>query len=148
MRLKLQTDYGLRVLIFLAHADRLATVEEIATAFGISRHHLLKVANALSRQGWIQTVRGRGGGILLKADPAILDVGDVVGRLEGRNGVLECVEAPDVCRLEPGCRLRRRLMVAERAFYDALHGTTLADLVRRPGADHGLTTLVDGSASN
>lgn len=139
MRLRLQTDYSLRVLIYLAHAGRQATVDEIADGFGISRHHVLKVVQGLARLRWVGTTRGRHGGVSLIADPEALDVGAAVAQLEGRRGVLACVEQPAVCRLEPGCRLRRRLMDAEQAFYDALGGMTLADLVRRPAPGHGLS---------
>lgn len=145
MNLKLQTDFALRVLIYLAHADRQATVEEIAGAFEISRNHLLKVVATLARLGWVTTLRGRNGGVRLTADPADIDVGDVVARLEGRHGVLECVERPAVCRLEPGCKLRRVLVTAEQAFYDTLAGTSVADLVRKPAPQHGLSSLVHAS---
>lgn len=148
MNLKLQTDYGLRVLIFLAHARRQATADELAGVFDVSRNHLVKVIQALARHGWVTTTRGRGGGVTLAVEPASLDVAHVVGRLEGRNGVLECVERPQVCVLEPGCRLRRKLIVAEQAFYDALAGSTLADLVHRPAAGHGLSRLPVGGAVN
>ncbi|RKY21101.1 MAG: Rrf2 family transcriptional regulator [Planctomycetota bacterium] len=143
MNLKLHTDFGLRVLMYLAHAGRKATVAEIANSFAISRHHLLKVAADLSRHGWVRTIRGRSGGVVLNVDPSSIDVGEAVALLEGRTNMLECVGTPEVCRLEPGCRLRSRLIQAEQAFFHALSGVTVADLVRRPGTQHGLAALLD-----
>jgi len=139
MQLKLHTDYGLRVLILLAHAKRPATTDEMAEALDVSRNHLLKVVRTLAGRGWVSTSRGRSGGVALAVDPDAIDVADVVGALEGREGVLACVAQPEVCVLEPGCRLRRKLMAAEDAFYAVLAGTTIADLVHRPAPKHGLS---------
>jgi Rrf2 family nitric oxide-sensitive transcriptional repressor len=158
VQLKLKTDYALRVLLMLAHrgshdgprhgaaddADRPAplTTEAVAEAFGISKDHVVKVVQELARHGWVHTRPGRGGGIVLAVDPATLRVDEVVAAIEPRRGVLECVEHPDVCVLEPGCDLRRLLIDAERAFYDVLAGRSVADLVaRRPrrGGIHNLS---------
>lgn len=139
MQLTLHTDYGLRVLILLAHGQRAATTDEMAEALDVSKHHLVKVVQTLARHGWVRTLRGRAGGVELTVDPEMLNVGDVTAALEGKDGVLACVVSPEVCVLEPGCRLRRQLMAAEEAFYDVLRQSSLADLVRRPAPGHGLT---------
>ncbi len=141
MNLKLHTDYGLRVLIFLARADRRATLEEMATQYDISREHLTKVSQSLVRGGWIQATRGRGGGVSLAVPAAEIDVADVIGQLEERGHPLACVDDELACVLEPGCRLRVKIMQAEDAFYDSLRGTSIADLVRRPAPHHGLASL-------
>jgi Rrf2 family nitric oxide-sensitive transcriptional repressor len=141
MKLRLQTDYALRVLIYLARTDDLIRVDAIAEAYGISREHLVKVVQALVRHGWARTRAGRGGGVRLAQPATEIDVSDVVGAFEGRTGVLECVAEPQVCVLEPGCRLRRKLIAAEAAFYAELKGTTVADLVARPRANTGLAHL-------
>ena len=141
MNLKLHTDYGLRVLIFLARADRRATIEEMATQYDISKEHLTKVSRSLVRCGWLKATRGRGGGVSLAMPPSDIDVADVIGQLEDRGHVLACVDDALACVLEPGCRLRVKLMKAENAFYDSLRGTSIADLVRRPAPHHGLANL-------
>ena len=141
MKIRLQTDYALRVLIYLARCDERTRVDAVAEAFQISREHLVKVAQALVRHGWIETKAGRGGGMRLTADSDKLDVATVIGAFEGREGVLECVAEPTVCVLEPGCHLRRKLISAEAAFYRELEGTTLADLVAKPRAGSGLSRL-------
>jgi len=141
MKLRLQTDYALRILITLAREPRLVRVDAVAEAFRISREHLVKVAQALSRHGWVETRAGRGGGMRLAVAAESIDVAAVVGAFEGREGVLECVAEPTVCALEPGCRLRKKLIAAEAAFYRELQGTSLADLVRTPRAGSGLARL-------
>src|SRR5690606_39368039 len=84
MRLNLQSDYALRLLTHLAiHRDRLVTVAEVASRFRISQNHLMKVAHLLGRAGFIETVRGRSGGLRLAGDPAAIRVGDVVRQMEG-----------------------------------------------------------------
>ena len=70
MRLTLHTDYSLRVLIHVGIADgKLITINDIAESFDISKQHLMKVVNALSQKGYLDTVRGRGGGIRLRRPP-------------------------------------------------------------------------------
>lgn len=132
MHLNLATDYGLRVLLYLSRASEPTPVGEIAQAFAISKDHLVKVVQQLGRLGYVRTLPGRRGGVTLARAPGAIDVGRVVAQLEGRHGVLACIEDPSVCVLEPGCSLRRRLRAAEDAFYAVLEGTTIADLVRGP----------------
>lgn len=128
MRLKLQTDYALRVLLWLAATRRQATADGLAAAFGASREHLVKVVQELARAGLVSTRPGRGGGVRLARPPEELRVAEVVARFEGRDAVVACLTDPRACGLHPGCDLRRLLRDAEQAFYDTLGTVTLADL--------------------
>jgi Rrf2 family nitric oxide-sensitive transcriptional repressor len=133
MRLTVYTDYSLRLLIYLAlkREGGLATIEEVAAAYGISRHHLTKVAHQLGRLGYVETVRGRKGGIRLARPPAAIGLGEVVRRAEPDFAYVPCfgpVDAP--CAIRPCCRLRGAMLRARAAFLDALDGHTLADLAR------------------
>ncbi len=141
MRLRLQTDFALRVLLYLSYVDRKATVDEIADSFGISREHLVKVVQALARHGYVLTQPGRHGGVTLACDPKATTVREVVEKIEGRHGVLDCVAAPGSCPMEPGCDLRRLLMFAEEKFYEALATKTLEDLTHGKPARGGLENL-------
>lgn len=131
MKLRLQTDYALRSMIFLAHVGRKAKAEEIANTFDISKDHLVKVLQQLSRHGFVETHAGRNGGVTLSKAPDTITVREVIAAMEGRHGVLECVSDPTVCPMEPGCGLRKLLMVAEDAFYEALGDITIAKLSNR-----------------
>ena len=134
MRLTLSTDYALRTLIYLGAArDGLATIAEIADAFDISKAHLMKVVNRLGRQGYIETVRGRGGGIRLARPPESVRVGDVVRDAGEELAVMSCLAKSGVCRIERCCILRSALRQATQAFLDVLDDYTLADLLA-PGA--------------
>jgi Rrf2 family nitric oxide-sensitive transcriptional repressor len=133
MRLTRYSDYSLRVLIYLAvRPDALATVEEIARAYGISRAHLMKVVHQLGRAGYIDTLRGRGGGLRLARAPEEILVGDVIRFTEDDLDLVECFDAEaSECRIEPACGLRRVLGEALDAFLATLDRYTLADLVAR-----------------
>ena len=141
MKLRLQTDFALRLLMDLARRDAPATLAHVAADYDISREHLVKVAQRLAALGYVNTRPGRGGGVELAADPKSIDVGEVLAGMEGREGVLDCVSDSSACVLEPGCRLRRLLMRAEDAFYDTLRGTTLASLVSHPTPGRGIARL-------
>ncbi|MDA8563139.1 Rrf2 family transcriptional regulator [Mariniblastus sp.] len=133
MKLRLQTDYALRTLILLGHEQRKMTAAEIADAFLISKDHLVKVIQQLSRLGYVRALPGRHGGVVLTQEPSQISVRDVIKSMEGETGILDCVQDQTFCPMEPGCGLRRVLMQAEAAFYDALDTVSVADLFRGRG---------------
>jgi Rrf2 family transcriptional regulator, nitric oxide-sensitive transcriptional repressor len=143
MRLKLHTDYSLRVLIHVGVADgRLITINDISEAFDISKHHLMKVVNYLSRKGYLDTMRGRGGGIRLRRRPSDINIGQVVREAEGRRlDVIGCLEHRGYCRIERACVLRGVLHDATEAFLAVLDAHTLADLIKPQRALSSLLLL-------
>jgi Rrf2 family transcriptional regulator, nitric oxide-sensitive transcriptional repressor len=147
MRLTSFTDYGLRVLMFLAaQPGRRATIAEIATAYGISENHLMKVVHCLGRAGFLRNVRGRGGGLELARAPAHINVGDVVRATEGPSLPAECFDREsNGCRIVKGCGLPAVLDEAVRAFYAALARYTLADVSRNQGALRRLLFIPDAA---
>jgi Rrf2 family nitric oxide-sensitive transcriptional repressor len=134
MRLILWTDYALRTLVYVgAKGGRLATIAEIAESFDISKTHLMKVVNRLGQQGYIDTIRGKGGGIRLVRPPREIRVGAVVRETEEDLAVMGCLAETGFCRIEGCCVLRHALREATLAFLGTLDGYTLADLLA-PGA--------------
>lgn len=132
MQLTAFSDYTLRVLIYLGlRQDRLATISEIAGAYGISKNHLMKVVHHLATLGYIETTRGKGGGIKLKLPPDKINVGQVVRDSETDTALVECFE-PDrsCCRITPACTLRGIFREALEAFFQILERYTLADLLQ------------------
>ena len=136
MKLSTFTDYSLRLLMYLAvEPQRRATIAEVAAAFGISQHHLTKVAHGLGRHGWLANVRGHGGGLALALAPRQIVVGAVVRQTE--NSVLPAAcfaDADSACAIGTACRLRGVLDEALQAFYRVLDRYTLADLAADPQA--------------
>ncbi len=131
MRLTLYTDYTLRVLMHVAVADgKLITINDIAKTFDISRQHLMKIVNHLSRKGYLDTVRGHGGGIRLRRSPRDINIGEVVREVEETLCVVGCLERRGYCRIQRVCVLRGGLHDATQAFLAVLHGYTLADLIK------------------
>jgi len=132
MKLTGFTDYSLRVLVYLAaRPSQRATIAEIAEAFEVSEHHLTKVVHLLGKQGWIDTLRGKGGGMLLAKQPHEICIGAVVRDTEGAAVPAECF-APDGghCVISSCCRLKGVLGEAVDAFYAVLDRYTLADITR------------------
>ena len=131
MRLDKQTDYSLRVLMFLAtNRDRLSTIAEIARRFEISQAHVMKVVYLLGKAGLIETARGRSGGIRLAGDGCSIRVGDVVRRMESELAPVECLRSSGGrCLITPCCRLKGVLSKAMAAFLAVLDEYTIVDLV-------------------
>ncbi|TDQ83448.1 BadM/Rrf2 family transcriptional regulator [Dongia mobilis] len=131
MQLTQFTDFSLRVLIYLGlHRDRVSTIEEIASAYGISESHLTKVAHRLGRLGLVETLRGRNGGMRLKEEPARINVGATVRLMETNMVIVECFDpAHNTCPIAPVCALQRVLADAVESFLAVLDRYSLADML-------------------
>ena len=130
MRITVYSDYSLRLLIYLGVAlDRRCTISDVAEHYGISRNHIMKVAHELGRAGFVETVRGRSGGLKLARPPEAVRVGEVLRVTEVDFALVPCFESPRLCPITPSCVLKRALAEALRAFLAVLDGYTLADLV-------------------
>lgn len=133
MRLTQWTDYTLRVLMYCAASlDRTkpVTITEIAENHGISRSHLTKIVQQLAARGWLETTRGRGGGMRLAVAAKDLCLGTVVRATETDFSLVECFDsALNQCRINQNCRLKGVLYQATQSFLAVLDGITLADLV-------------------
>lgn len=126
------TDFSLRVLIYLGtkEQDKLTTIQEISDAYNISKNHLMKVTFELGKAGFIQTVRGRGGGIRLAELPENINVGTVVRKMEDDFHLVECFDRENNrCPIAPVCGLRGVLGKALHAYFTVLDEYTLEDLL-------------------
>jgi len=133
MQLTRFSDYALRVLMF-AHAagDRLVTIEEMADAYAISRTHLMKVVNALTRAGYLTAVRGRYGGLRLAKAASEINLGDVVRATEPDFALVECFTTGNQCVITQRCKLQGVLRTALGAFLAELDRHTLESIALRP----------------
>lgn len=135
MRLTSFTDYSLRVLTYLGlQEDKLTTIREISDTYRLSENHLMKIIHTLGKLGYIETVRGRGGGMKLAEKPAQINLGRVVRQMEPDFAIVDCFDAQrrHDCVINPACRLQQVLEQAMQAFLDVLDNHTLADLLRNP----------------
>jgi Rrf2 family transcriptional regulator, nitric oxide-sensitive transcriptional repressor len=131
MHLTLHTDFALRVLIQVGvNEGKLTTIKEIAQTFHISKAHLMKVVNDLSQKGYLDTVRGRNGGIRLMRKPGEINIGQVVRDTENQLDVIGCLEHKGYCPIQRVCVLRGVLSDATDAFLAVLDAHTLADLIK------------------
>ncbi len=132
MRLTLHTDYALRVLIFAGvRGDELSTIGEIVKHFDISKGHLMKVVHGLGQKRYLETVRGKNGGIRLARKPDQIKVGAVIRDMEEELGILGCLQGSEgFCRIEDCCVLRGALRDATNAFLAVLDHYTIEDLVK------------------
>lgn len=133
MRLNAQTDYSLRILMYLAaKGGEGATIQEIATKLGLSQTHLMRIAAKLAGQGLVLSTRGRSGGLVLGMDARRISVEDVVRAIEPDFALVECLGLSDRrCSIEPACRLKGVLGAALKAFFAELSAASLADLTQR-----------------
>jgi Rrf2 family nitric oxide-sensitive transcriptional repressor len=132
VRLTQFSDYALRTVLYLgAHPEAVIPVADIAQSYGISYHHLTKVAARLCEIGVTEAVRGRRGGLRLITTPATLNVGWLVRQTEPDFALVECFDAAtDQCPITPACTLRSVLHDALAQFLAVLDQYTLADFLR------------------
>lgn len=148
MRLTQFSDYALRTVLFLgAHPSRLVSVTEVASAYGISYHHLTKVASMLVDAGVVEAVRGRNGGLRLAKLPSDINIGWLVRQTEPDMALVECFDhAANACPISAECGLRSALRDALRAFLAVLDQHTLGDFLGNPARQQRLVQLWRASA--
>lgn len=130
MRITRYTDYSLRLLMYLAlKKEELATIGEIAEHYGISKNHLMKVAQQLSNDGYTSSTPGRYGGLRLNRPAEEINIGALVRRLEEGSALMDCFGPDDNCVISSICQLKRLFADALEAFFAVLDDYTLADLV-------------------
>lgn len=128
MQLTTFTDYSLRALLFMANlpSERLTSITQVTEFYGVSRHHMVKVINRLGQLGYIETLRGKGGGIRLAKTPESIIIGEIVRQLEPLH-LLDCSQ--EACVITSACRLKKALAQAREAFLAELDQHTLADMI-------------------
>lgn len=131
MQLTLYTDYSLRVLLYLGlNTRRVATITDIAESYGISRNHLVKVVHNLVAEGFIKSVRGRGGGLALAQSPDKINIGNMVRHTEVTFDLVECFDLKsNTCPIAVACFLKNALYEAQQAFMGVLDHYTLEDVL-------------------
>lgn len=129
MQLTRFTDLGLRVLMFLSvtQPGETRTIGEITAKFDVALNHMTKVVQFMGQQGWLDTIRGKGGGIRLANLPETYRLGDIVRTLERTDDLIECSVPP--CVLQGSCTLKALLNRASNTFYAELNRYTLADAI-------------------
>ena len=132
MKLSLFSDYSLRVLMYAATKEEAFLLDEVTAAYGISRNHLAKVVHSLAKLGYLETQRGRGGGIQLGRAAETVRLGQLV-RVTEDPVLVECFNpATNTCPINGHCRLKGILAEAMSAFFASLDRYTLRDLVSGP----------------
>lgn len=133
MHLTLHADYALRVLLYLAaNPDRVVSTGEVSDAYGISKHHLVRVVQGLGRHGFVEVRPGRAGGVVLARPPSEISVGQVVRHMEPDFHIVECFDGErNNCPIAPACGLIGVLNEATRSFLATLDQYTLEDILRR-----------------
>lgn len=149
MRLTLHTDYALRMLMVLAlEPGRSLTIEDIAKRYCISRNHLMKVAQTLVQAGFVESLRGRGGGLKLARDPASLKLGDVVRATEDGFALVECFGTSNSCVVSAACGLRSPLQEALSAFLAVLDRYSVSDLMKNPATARRMHRLLSATPAH
>lgn len=130
MHITRYTDYSLRVLIYLAlQQERLATIQQIADSYDISKNHLMKVVHQLTLKGYVESVRGKNGGLRLHRRPEDINIGVLVRETEQDMNLVECFSNDNQCCITPVCGLKKILAEALQTFLDTLDQYTLADIL-------------------
>ncbi|MFN4276159.1 MAG: Rrf2 family transcriptional regulator [Ferrovibrio sp.] len=144
MHLTLHTDYALRMLMYLGlNPARRCTIEEIAEHYDVSRHHLMKVALTLAQAGFVDSLRGRNGGLQLSRAAGLIAIGAVVRATEDNFNLVECFDgASNTCCLAPACQLKQPFAEAVKAFLAVLDRYTLADMLGNPAITRSLRRLL------
>ena len=147
MRLTRQTNYAVRLLMYCAaNPGRLSRVGEVASAYAVSELFLFKILQPLVEAGFVETVRGRNGGVRLRRPAGQITLRHVVEVTEESFNLAECFETGAVeCPLIDSCAVHAALREALNAFLNALDGHTIESLVGQSSGIRGRLGLEDMS---
>lgn len=135
MHITRYTDYSLRVLIYLANNnDELATINQIAQSYNISKNHLMKIVQQLNLKGYLLAIRGKNGGIKLNRPASEINIGALVREVEERNNLVECFGPDNKCVITPSCQLKNMFAEAQESFFKTLDNYVLEDLLGKKNA--------------
>lgn len=130
MRLSQASDFALRILMATGQSDAPQTVDKLSRQLGLAKSHVMKIVAHLAKGGYLETTRGRGGGIRLAKTPDMIRLGDVVRLIEPDLGVVACLKPePTVCAFLPRCALKGAMARASEAFLESLNTETLASIL-------------------
>ncbi len=132
MHLTRFSDNALRCLIAIGlESERAVPVPEIAERMNMSYDHLVKIVQRLTALGYVETTRGRHGGVRLAVDPEQLSLGTLIRQTEDNLALVECfMPGEHECPIVPACRLAGVLDDALNAFLGVLDKKTLADVLK------------------
>ncbi|MGP4038952.1 RrF2 family transcriptional regulator [Gracilibacillus sp. D59] len=149
MRLKKYTDFALRVLIYTGTSEQKVSIKEISDTFYISTEHIRKVVHQLSVKEYLDTTRGRNGGILLRKEPREINIGEVIRLMENDFYLVECFDGEhNHCVITPACKLRSVVGEAMHAFFEVLDQYTLADLIENKDELRSLMDIKEEQSKN
>lgn len=136
MKLTGYTNFALRSMqLAVLRAPDLIRVDDVVKVHGLARPHIVKIVHDLGKAGYLQTVRGRGGGFRLAKPPEDITVGEIVRLTEGSMDLVECFNpTSNTCPLIGICRLSKAFQQAAAAFIAVLDGVTIADIAANRGA--------------
>ncbi|MBP9721993.1 MAG: Rrf2 family transcriptional regulator [Gammaproteobacteria bacterium] len=131
MQLTKFTDYSLRCLIYLAHKENeFTSIKTISEHYNISYEHLTKIIHNLSVLGYIESKKGKNGGVKLANNVNKLRIGDLIKTLEPNMNLVECFDhETNTCKITDSCRLKHYFWGANKAFIDFLNQYTLKDAI-------------------
>ncbi len=147
MHLTRFTDNALRCLMLLGlEPERCVPVPEVATRMNMSYDHLVKIVQRLTAVGYVETERGRHGGVRLARRPADINIGTLVRHTEDNLILVECFNIDhQECPIASACKLAGVLDQALAAFFKVLDGRTLEDVLRPKRELIRLTTRLTAS---
>lgn len=114
--------------MYVAASDDLVTIQGASERYGISRAHLMKVANRLTASGYLEAVRGRNGGLRIGRPASEINLGAVIRVTEPDFALVECFDPKGECILTNRCKLPSLLNEALANFVATFDKYTLEDL--------------------
>lgn len=132
--------YALRVMLDLAehNTGKYIPLMDIAQRQEISEKYLESIVSVLSKNDFVTSLRGKGGGYKLAKQPEEYTVGSILRITEGPLTPVACLnKKPNTCERAAECKTLKMWVDFENLINDYFDNITLADLLENnPGADN------------
>lgn len=140
-----ETEYAFRALVYIQsrnYAGHRPGIEETVKAIDAPHFYTAKILQRMVRLGFLQSVKGKGGGFYFDADRPDLPLKDIVMAIEGDRSFCGCVFGLKHCDEQNPCPLHHQFVEIREGIDRMISTQTIQTLAQKYVKDENMDNLL------